>query len=185
MSRALALALALPFLAVGGSASAYCLMSTSQAAPTPEVPCPDDGVPLAWRQRCLGIAIDQAGSRDLSLDVVRDAVSRSFDRWTQLECDGVSRGFSFRVEDASARCQHADFDYEGENANTFAFVSNFEELGYDESAFAVTIVWHSLESGEIFDGDMLVNEAFAPYVICPETGCRRRTDIDLENVVTH
>jgi hypothetical protein len=185
MRGALALALALPLLAVAGSASAYCLMTTSQTAPTAENPCPDDGVPLAWRQRCLGLAIDENGARDLPLDVVREAVDRSFQRWTNIECDGTSRGFSFRIESELASCQRAYFDFGGENANTLAFVPDFEELGYDTSAFAVTIVWHSLDTGEIFDADMLVNERFSPFVICPDSGCQGRLDIDLENVITH
>ena len=185
MIRALSLALSLTCLLVSGDASAYCLMTTSSASPTPEEPCPEDGVPLAWRRRCLGMYIDDRGARDLSQDALEGAVLRSFERWTALECDGASRGFSFRVEDEPARCDDAHFDYGDSNANVLSFVSNFEELGYDDTAFAVTVVWHSTESGEIFDADMLINESFSPYAICPESGCTRRMEIDLENVITH
>jgi hypothetical protein len=179
----LCLAVAVSTLVTSASASAYCLMTTTM--PTAEDPCPEGGVAIAWRRPCLGLALDETGARDLSAEVVRDAVFRSFERWTELTCDGLSRNFEFRLEDELASCQRAHFDFRGANANTLAFVPDFEELGYDSTAFAVTVVWHSLDSGEIFDADMLVNEHFAPYVICPDWGCAAPSHIDLENVITH
>jgi hypothetical protein len=185
MRRVLAVVAALSSLAVSDVASAYCLMTTSKTAPTEEDPCPDDGIPIAWRQRCLGLALDEGGARDIAMDVVRAAVTRSFERWTAVECDGLDRGFVFRVEPELAQCPRAYFDFRGANANTLAFVADFEELGYDPTAFAVTIVWHSTSSGEIYDADLLVNERFSPYVICPDGGCTQPNHIDLENVITH
>lgn len=185
MSRVAPALLALLALLAPSAASAYCRMTTSHTPPTDEQPCPDDGVPLAWTRPCIGVVLDERGSKDLDFSVLEPAVRRSFDRWTGVECDGVSPGFQVRLEPERARCDQAYFDYRGENANVITFVDDFEELGYDPTAFAVTIVWHSTDSGEIFDADILVNERFSPFAICPTAGCLGRLDIDLENVLTH
>ena len=165
-------------------ARAYCLMTTDSLNRDEAEGCTSDGDPLRWGGPCISLSLDERGSSDLDMATVRGAIERSFEAWTSVDCGGGHPAFNIRLNDAMTRCHVASFDLNGPNANTIAFVDNFEDEGYDESAFAVTIVWYSIDSGEIFDADMLINEDFTPYTICPESGCVGDV-IDLENVITH
>ncbi len=53
-------------------------------------------------------------------------------------------------------------------------------------AIAVTVVWHNTDTGQIYDADMLFNEAYGPFVQCPSSGCvGGMPRFDLENTLTH
>lgn len=166
------------------SAEAYCLMTTESSNSNDADGCVMEGELVRWRRPCIALSLDDRGSRDLDSPRVRAAIERSFRAWMEIDCGGGLPAFNVRLNDATTRCQYAGFDFNGPNANTIAFVDNFEEEGYDATAFAVTIVWYSVETGEIFDGDLLINEDFVPYTICPDSGCEG-DEIDLINVLTH
>ncbi len=168
-------------------AAAWCQMTTEGGGATLDDPCVSTGLPLAWRQRCIGYALDGGGSRDLERDEVLGVLGESFDAWMQVRCDGESTGLVLEPELEPADCDRAAFSSGGGNVNTVAFVEDWEERDYDPDAFAVTIVWFSQSRGDILDADLLVNENQGPYALCPALGCRTGNPIpvDLENVLTH
>lgn len=185
MKRALPFILAAFLVGLHAEARAYCFMTTESPFVEDGNDCTGEGVPLNWRRPCISISLDERGAIDLDEDALRGAIERSFGAWTRVSCEGGHPAFNIRLNEATVRCKYASFDLEGPNANTIAFADNFEEEGYDESAFAVTVVWYSVDTGEIFDADILINEDFAPYTICPDSGCDDPEEIDLENVLTH
>lgn len=168
-------------------AEAWCQMTTSDPAPTPGDPCPSEGVPLAWERSCISYALDEKGSADLDLEVVRTEAERSFSSWMTIACpDGGAPPLEVRQLAPAAQCDRDEFNPEDGNVNVIAFVDDWEERGLEgaDRIFALTTVWHARDTGEILDVDMLVNEEQGPYAICPSTGCSGR-QVDLRNVLTH
>jgi MYXO-CTERM domain-containing protein len=163
---------------------AFCRMSTE-----PNECCNEtDGscTNLAWRRRCMSYAIDLGGSASISMAEIRTIADEAFNAWKQLECDGVRSVFEVQQLEANSDCDIAEFDQDGGNVNTIAFITDWEARDNDPRAFALTTVWHSVRSGEIFDADMEINENRGPYGICPDvTGCTDGTTVDLQNVLTH
>ncbi len=162
-------------------ASAYCQMTT--VAPDPlQGSCSSAGIPLAWRRRCIEYALDMRGSSTIALDAVSDIVAGSFGTWLLVECDGEVPGFDLEEADVLASCQRAQYNQEGSNLNVVGFV---EELD-DGPILALTTVWYSPSTGEIFDADILVNESQGPFAVCPPAGCvSSLLPHDLANVLTH
>jgi hypothetical protein len=145
------------------------------------------GVPLAWKRRCFTYAIDERGSTSLPISNVREAIGYSFAHWEDVRCSTIPLGFDFQEAPKLATCQEAEYGGRSSdgNMNIIAFVDDFDERMLMLSAYAVTIVWHSESSGEIYDADMLINEQMGPFGVCPATGCLDGLTVDLENVVTH
>lgn len=201
------LALAFFVLAVSGNAAAFCRMTTEggdeDSSQFGTTICVERGVPLAWRNTCLSYAIDSRGSYWMDYEDVEEAVDLAFETWENADCGGGTPNLFFQPLDPST-CKRAEYNCNG-NVNTIAFLAGpdeaaeqwkdpcaaLQDLPYDPGAFAVTIVWHDTDTGEIFDADMMINDqrasrlsAGGPYANCAETGCTG-DDADLRSIVTH
>ena len=169
-------------------ATAWCQMTT--VAPPLGVACVTEGVPLSWRTGCMAIAVDVRGGNTLSAEQIEAVADRSFSAWMAVSCDGGTTGLDVRRWEANSTCRVAEYNGSNGNVNTIAMISSAAEwdaLEYDPIAFAITTVWHNVDTGRILDVDMLVNEGLGPYVNCPATGClpSQQDSVDLENVMTH
>ena len=185
------------------AAHAYCVETTSTAAPTVSNPCIDDGLPLRWGRRCLEVAlyVDEWPNDDVRLTTqeIRDLTEVSFSAW---EAAGSALGTEVNLIEESGQCFKASFNPTGGNMNTIMFVPDWEDrgtfvngiyIGYDPGAYAVTTTWHDQSTGEILDVDIEINEQRGPYGVCPITcgdgGCVGQSGeleiVDLQNVLTH
>ncbi|MBC7173558.1 MAG: matrixin family metalloprotease [Polyangiaceae bacterium] len=159
-------------------AEAYCQMTTSE----PTSGCATTGTPLAWKRRCIEWSLDSRGSSDVPISEVEGAVAASFATWLNVQCDGELPGFEVRESAAFAECSRSTFDSDGGNVNVIAFVPELD----DGPILALTTVWYSTSTGEIFDADILVNEGQGPFALCPAVGCLEAdSPHDLTNVLTH
>jgi MYXO-CTERM domain-containing protein len=190
---ALAIGLMLVAALTADHASAFCRMTTDGGTQVGDVPCVEDGEFLEWPVACLSYAIDERGSSWMSFSDVQTAIDTSFATWENQICrDGELVDLVFTRWDSST-CQRAEFRNPGGNVNTIAFLDPWENqcgIEFSRNAFAVTIVWHNTTTGEIFDADMMINEALGPYARCPDSGCEPGTPgnpgpVDLQSIVTH
>jgi MYXO-CTERM domain-containing protein len=170
--------------------------------------CIENGAPLVWSDPCLSYAVDSRGSRWFknpdgtpNLTEVEALVDQSFFAWQEVDCGGAPPNVVFQPLVGST-CKRAEFNTTG-NVNTIAFLDPWkdpgadEDNGYDPFAFAVTVVWHNMTTGQIIDADMMINDlqatrinAGGPYAECPETGCPDGSPgvpgpADLRSIVTH
>ena len=165
-------------------AAAWCQMTTA-VGPLGPSGCPATGAPLHWERRCIEYAIDARGSKDLPFPTVSDIVAASFDAWVSVTCSGVPVDFDVRSSGVAAVCRTAEYNTDGPNVNVIAFVTDWEERGFDPAPYAITTTWHNVRTGELLDVDILVNETRGTYGVCPvPEGCTDGT-IDLQNVLTH
>jgi len=183
-------------------ASAYCQMTTKGGAQIGTSVCNEDGAPLVWSNPCLSYAIDYRGSDWMDFADVEAAVDASFETWEKADCgNGSTPNLIFKPSITPSECQRPEYNTTG-NVNTIAFLNPWEDPcpdeddpAYDPMALAVTIVWHNLQTGEILDADMMINDqratrtsAGGPYANCPEEGCLppdNAGDADLASIVTH
>jgi len=173
-------------LLLTAQAHAWCQMTTSRDEPTSAVPCVTTGTPLAWQRRCLSYSVDARASSSLDLETVRAVVAESFQTWLDAPCDAP---VPFEVrEEAPATCLRAEYSRDDGNINHVSFLPEWPSR-YEDTAYAITTVWHSRDTGEILDADIELNEAQGPFAVCPAAGCPSLEDgtraVDLRNVVTH
>lgn len=184
---ALACAVALLALAPVAPARAWCRMTTSQT-PAPAGMCPT-GIPLEWTKPCSRYHIFGAGSHTLPLTTVRDVFELSFAQWETIECGGATvpgmPNIEAHLSTEASQCDRSEYVTAGANVSTVVFVDDWAALDYDPSAYAVTTVWHSTRTGEIFDVDMEINEDGRVYTDCPSPAGCADGRVDLQNVITH
>jgi hypothetical protein len=173
-------------LAAHDEALAYCRSTTCR--PTEAKPCkiddagcPVDGAKLRWPTSCLTYAVNRVGSERLDLSATREAIRKSFFRWSDLPCgDGRTASLTF-YEREPVSCRRSEFDADGPNLNVVLFQdTNWRYRGTD-STLAKTLVTFNNDTGEIYDADIEVNTAFNEVTLADG----RDVEIDLQSVLTH
>lgn len=187
VARVALVALVLLFVAAS-PAQAWCRMTTSSSPPPPGM-CPT-GIPLEWHHPCTRYHIYGTGSRTLPLATVRDIFAVSFSQWESVDCTGVTAlpgmpNLEAHLSADASQCDRSEYVSGGPNVSTVVFVQDWAARGYDASAYAVTTVWHSTRTGEIYDVDMEFNEDDHTYAVCPTPAGCTDGSVDLQNVVTH
>lgn len=174
---------ALGLLASASRAHAWCRTTTDQSIIAPTT-CVTTGAPLYWSRRCQTFSLDASGGVGIDIPTLRSVATAAFGAWNGVQCGGIP---VFQVvEGGGVTCQDAEYRSDDGNANVIAFVNDFAARMYPTDAVAVTIVWHNTETGQIYDADMLLNEGFGPFEVCPSLGCPPgTTGFDLQNVITH
>jgi len=151
--------------------------------------CFEEGVPLFWRNACVGYSIDNRVSRKLAFEVVANVVARSFTRWTGASCateGAASSRTSIDVRDVGpALCQKVETRLDQPNVNVIMFRDN-EWKTSDGGArsseiIGLTTVKFNVETGEIFGADMEMNT----FHHTMSGGEPTASEYDLTSVVTH
>ncbi|MCA9586369.1 MAG: matrixin family metalloprotease [Myxococcales bacterium] len=163
--RAIAAAagLALASVIAPGTAHAFCRTTTVPVAadfqPRPDK-CWDQGVPLFWRNSCVGYSLNRAASRQVSFEDAANGLSRAFTKWTGSSCPteggGASR-VSIDVRDLGpAACEEVKYNQNDNNQNVIVFRDDKWTHG-SGNTLALTTVTFNPETGEIYDADMEIN----------------------------
>jgi hypothetical protein len=180
LSSSLALAV------VPSSANAWCQMTTAQSGSFRPDECDTINTPLFWRRPCIHYAVQADGARDFSEERALAIIDTSFQTWMDVRCDGQPLDLSVQRRDERISCDAAEYNTGAGNVNSIVFIQDWSSReGYDSRAFALTTVWHSISSGEVYDADIEINEEIGVYADCdPMDGCDEGR-IDLQNVLTH
>lgn len=175
-------------LGLATPAAAFCRLTTESpsAGEGRQGTCNTSGIELAWKQQCISYTLvphDELIA--LGLNAVRDTIDASFASWTVLRCTEDKQPIVLGQTVELGSCSYAEYNRFGPNANTIAFARDWESRGNDfvPEAYALTLVWHNPQSGEILDADIQMNLNRGPFVICGER-CEG-DQVDLQNVLTH
>lgn len=170
-------------------AAAFCRLTTKSPSTAEGATraCEKGGVELAWEQLCLSYTLVPSAEVALDVEAVRSAIDRSFETWMQVGCGDPPAPLPVvlgQTEEVS-ECDLGEYNRFGPNANTIAFVSDWESRGKDfvPEAFGLTLVWHNRDTGEILDADIQVNLNKGDIAICGDQ-CSSAY-VDLQNVLTH
>lgn len=181
----------LTFAAAGlasADASAFCRTTTEKAPPDYDATiqgCWAPGVPLFWRNACLGYSIQRAPSVKISYEEAANALSIAFTRWAGATCptEGSGRSrTSIDVRDLGpADCVNVEYKQGVANQNVVVFRD--ETWKYGSSVLGLTTVVYNPETGEIYNADMEINTLdMEPLAIHDPVGLDA---YDFASVVTH
>ena len=170
-------------------ASAFCRTTTvpvvSDFQPSP-TKCWDQGVPLFWRNSCVGYSVQRNASRQVAFDDAANGISRAFTKWTGSSCptEGTGRSrVSIDVRDLGAvDCGDVNYNQNGANQNVIVFRDGKWPHSDSSNTLALTTVTFNPETGEIYDADMEVNTADQRVTLndpVPPDG------YDFDSIVTH
>jgi hypothetical protein len=167
--------------ATTSDAAAFCRLTTE--APSANEACSGEGTALHWDRACISYSLAAREQTTPDFESVRDAVDRSFGSWEAVECPQGPLTLSLRQTAAVSRCTVPEHNPGAGNSNSVIFLEDWDELGLPQDAFGLTLIWHSPDSGEIFDADMQLNETMGSFAVCD--GRCAEGEVDLENVITH
>lgn len=187
--RVVSIALAIAALGLASNASAFCRTSTGGVVDgctiTPEECC-TTGLPLYWKNACVGYDIQQDASKQVSYDDAAQALATAFTKWTGATCTtsgaGSSRA-SIDVRDLGpVECDKVQYNKDGPNQHVIMFDDATWPHNDSNNTLALTTVTFDATSGEIFDADMEINTAQQTLTVhdpIPADG------YDLASIVTH
>lgn len=137
----------------------------------PGVNCGHRGRPLSWSARPVAYFINTAGS-GLGLDVVLPAVQAAFSTWQSASSDRITFQFA-------GQSQEGPDGQDGRNTVSWQRLSNARDV------FAQSIITFRTNSGEIFDVDIELNDAFTFAVLPDGENDPSDSRVDVQAVVTH
>jgi MYXO-CTERM domain-containing protein len=176
-------------LGVSANASAFCRTATGGLVDgctiTPDECC-TTGLPLYWKNACVGYDIQQDASKQVSYDDAAQAIALAFTKWTGATCatdgSGNSRA-SIDVRDLGpVQCNQVQYNKDGPNQHVIIFDDNTWPHNDSNNTLALTTVTFDSTSGEIYDADMEINTAQQTLTVhdpIPADG------YDLSSIVTH
>ncbi|WP_437955988.1 matrixin family metalloprotease [Sorangium sp. So ce119] len=190
-------ALALAVLASAHEASAYCRSNTCKI---PELCLQDDlprgdCKPLRWTGDCIGFAIQEDASSEVSYQEIADVLDVAFGAWQQAPCPGGGTP-GIRVQNLGpVACGAVELNArDGKtrivdglvpaNANVVVFrdLDWLAAAGHNSEMLALTTVQFDKKTGELWGADMEINSDLYDFSVGDDSAAPRE---DLLAVVTH
>lgn len=164
--RLLASLAALAIVCAPATAGAYC-RTTSKAvprdfSPTPDQPCWTQGLPLYWKNACVGFAMQKSASTQISFDDAVQNLTAAFAKWKGASCPSTSGSSSVSIEVrylGAATCDQVQYNRDTSigNANVIMFRDGAWPHDDPNNTIALTTVTYDPTTGELFDADMEIN----------------------------
>ena len=171
MKRLLAVAALAATVLMPATASAFC--RTWSCDPRKEA-CPPDpdnaacnpgGVAgkhkrLFWPQKCIGFSLNQSASTQLgtkAYDVFEKVADTAFLQWQEVDCGGGKKPTIAFADLGAAECDRHEYNSSQANANLLVFKKTWPYQG-SENQLALTTLTFNVDSGEIYDADIEIND---------------------------
>jgi hypothetical protein len=158
----------------GREARAYVCTAVQDARPA---------LSQAWNQRCIPYFISRAGTL-LGGEERRQLIANSFDQWdvSMNSCTDMTFLDAGYTDDLSG----FDAKKPDDQKNVIASIEDPSQLGLfpSDNLLAITLTSFSVETGEIFDADILINAVNNNFQDVP-SGCPNGRPFDLRNTLVH
>lgn len=128
----------------------------------------------------MGFSFQRDLTAKLDPDLVRAAVRRAFQTWTQLPCPGGGTATLAFSENDDTACNASGYDDKGPNVNIVLFRDDDFPYRDEDNTLAKTTVTYDAKTGAIFDADIEVNSAFNEVTVTD-----KRIVYDLESIMAH
>ncbi|HVJ89770.1 MAG TPA: matrixin family metalloprotease [Labilithrix sp.] len=150
---------AISALLAAPEAHAFCRTMTERPPPDHDPilsGCYTGGIPLFWRNACIGYSLQRELSRKISYTDAANAISAAFTRWTGATCPVDASGNSQTSIDARdlgpADCARVEYRSGLPNQNVIIFRD--QSWPYSPSVLGLATVIFSPQTGEIFNADL-------------------------------
>lgn len=196
MQRSSAFVLAVAFALFSKDASAFCRTMTKGLQPGctiggAECCAKPEGVPVFWRNGCVGYNLHEVPSRYISYNDSAEIITQAFNRWTAATCTPVSDGdgrsrVSIDVRDLGpVKCGTVSYDrFGGPNQHVIAYRDDIWNKNDPDNTLALTTVQFDSVSGEIYDADMEVNTLLIGKQLAVKDEPQAQ-EYDFLSVITH
>ena len=139
----------------------------------------DKGTPLRWYKSEVKMFYDYNGTRDIPGNAEWQAVNKSMDTWNAVDCNQPTlEPGGLKQDGKSGYWPHKD------NYNLIRWVNNKDEWTQkyvgNEDVIAFTTVSFDLNTGEIYDADMDINDWNFNFGVDGSP-----SKYDVQNTVTH
>ncbi|AKT41882.1 matrixin family metalloprotease [Chondromyces crocatus] len=176
-SRASAVVVASAFALLATSeAAAYCRSTTCRGVDACDGEIIEGCLPLQWKRSCIGFALQEDASSDVTLERANEALDAAFDAWQTADCGGATPGIS--VENmGTVTCDQTEYNKKAGNANILVFRDEVWPHVDGQHNIALTTVSYDPRNGELYNADIEVNTANYEFV--------DGDMYDLRSVLTH
>lgn len=121
--------------------------------------CFEGGLPLFWRNACIGYDVHNPPSKRVSYEDATNALSEAFTAWTGVSCptEGTGRSrVSIDVRDLGpVECDAVKYTSRAANQNIVVFRD--DTWPYSPQVLGLTTVVFAPDTGEIYGADMEIN----------------------------
>jgi hypothetical protein len=188
--RSLGVALA-AFGALGFArdASAFCRTTTEPVDPsfvsTPDQPCWTEGLPLYWKNACVGYSIQQDASKQVSFNDAQTGMETAFAQWTNATCPTASVSSKASIDVrflGPVACHQVQYNQSGGNANIIMFDDDKWPHNDSNNTLGLTTVTYNINTGELYDADMEINTAQVTLTV---NGTVPADGFDFLSIITH
>ena len=178
----------LAILAIEGSASAFCRTTTIPISPDFQpsaTKCWEEGLPLFWKNACVGYTIAEAASDQIAYELATTTIDDAFAKWSNATCPAASSGTNPSVSVkfmGGASCARVEYNQNSPNQNVIFFRDDAWPHTDSNNTLALTTVTFDTTTGEIYDADMEINshdQTITTSATVPQDG------YDFESIVTH
>ena len=180
------LLLAVLLAGVGRSRSvlllALLLLFTTPARAYTLYQSPDDAsIPLRWYAAAATVTFDQASPGAVDAELTRGRVVEAFNAWSALACDATASPFRFIFGQALSGSAVGYAEEAGaSNENLVTWVRDKPSWAHAQDILALTTLTFDRATGEIYDADMELNEAYFAFSDAPDDA-----QADLLSTVAH
>ena len=180
---ALALAIAIAILVCPREAHAFCRTTTTPvpADYSPSRGCFTEGLPLFWKNACVGYSVNSAASVHIPLATATTVIDSAFTTWNEVKCGSIGVGIA-TSDVGPADCSEVRYNPNGPNQNVIVFRDTTWPYSDPNNTLGLTTVTFNADTGEIYDADMELNATgknLSTSATVPANG------FDLLSVVTH
>jgi hypothetical protein len=151
--------------------------------------CCPYGLPLYWKNACVGYSLQKDASRYVTLKKATAQVAQAFERWTSLECNGTVTGdggvdrVSVDVRDLGpVTCDEVRYETNGPNQNVIVFRDDAWTHTDSDNTLGLTTVQFEPRTGEIRDADIEINTAQQLIAFTDEVP---EDKYDFQSIITH
>ncbi len=176
-------------LAVAVDAHAFCRTTTVQIdpgfVPTQATPCWDQGLPLYWKNACVGYSIQQDASKQVSFNDAQTGMETAFSQWTSAACPSTTSSTEVSVAVrflGGVACHKVEYNQSGGNANIIMFDDSAWPYSDANNTLGLTTVTYNINTGELYDADMELNTAQQTLTV---NGDVPADGFDFLSIVTH
>lgn len=164
---------------------AFCRTTTTPipASYSPSDGCFADGLPLFWKNACVGYSLNENASVLVPFADATRVIDAAFATWNDATCADSGTTVGITSSNLGAvTCAEVRYNQNGPNQNVIVFRDDKWPYSDPNNTLGLTTVTFNADTGEIYDADMEINASgknLTTSTITPLTG------FDLLSVVTH
>jgi hypothetical protein len=167
------------------TAHAYCRTTTTPlpASYSPTRGCFTEGLPLYWKNACVGYAVEQTGATRFPFEATTAIIDEAFATWGDVTCTDSGAQVGIGASNLGpVSCDEVRYNPTGPNQNVIIFRENGWPYSDPNNTLGLTTITFNADNGEIFDADMEINASGGNLSITEQVPSN---GFDLASVVTH